>query len=128
MLRIRAMTPALSLVLALVTGCATQSPAPGAATGEPSAACRTFAQPFVLVAEQRDGGKSKQRQLNDVLMINSDNLSPDDQAAEQVTLHWTKAAIELVYSHREFSPEDVRKYVLAHCSLDADGKPVYDGD
>jgi hypothetical protein len=128
MLRTRTMTPGLSLALVLATGCATQSPAPGAAAGEPSAACRTFAQPFVLVAEQRDGGKSKQRQLTDVLMINSDNLSPDDQAAEEVTLHWTKVAIELVYSHRELSPEDIRKYVLAHCSVDADGKPVYSGD
>jgi hypothetical protein len=126
--RIRLSTLTSSLVLVFVAGCATSTHAPAAAAGQPAAACQAFAQPFVLVAEQRDGGKSKQAQLTDVLMINSDNLSPEDQAAEQVTLHWTKVAIELAYSRRELSPQDIRKYVLTHCSVDADGKPLYDGD
>jgi hypothetical protein len=113
--------------LALIAGCAA-APTPRPAGETVPAACQTFAQPFVLVAQQRDGGKSKQRQLNDVLMINSDNLSTEDQAAEQVTLHWTTVAVEFVYSHRELSPEAIRQYVLARCSVDKDGKVVYAGE
>ena len=124
---LRSLAIILSSVLMLVAGCA-GAPAPRPAGETVPAACQTFAQPFVLVAQQRDGGESKQRQLNDVLMINSDNLSTEDQAAEQVTLHWTKVAIELAYSHRELSPEAIRQYVLARCSVDKDGKVVYAGE
>lgn len=108
----------LHVLLAFVpaaAGASTQPP-----EGETPQACVVFSDAFYKFAQIRDGGYSRDQTLELV-------RKSRDVTSVPVVQDLMVQAAEFVYRHPATSPEQLRSRVQQECSLDRNGKVVFNG-
>ena len=114
--------PGISVALALLlVACGTpQSPPRTPEVRQTADACEGLAYVFFLVAEERDGGTSREEQIERARQSVANPFAGEPRQAGNDLLH----VIDLVYRHPEASPSEIEAQVRADCEVDERGHAV----